>query len=62
MPDSKSDRKAPLPDKPGNANALITARLRGYYDSIVEEGTPDYLLDLLQKLDEAERQSKLKTD
>jgi Anti-sigma factor NepR len=62
MPESKNDSKAPSADKNGNVNALITARLRGYYDSIVEEGTPDYLLELLQKLDEAERQAKIKTD
>lgn len=41
-----------------NANALITSRLRGYYDSIIEEGTPPHLLDLLEKLHEAEKNSK----
>ncbi len=38
-----------------NANALIGSKLRTYYDAIVEEGTPDHLIDLLQRLDEAER-------
>ncbi|SMD01536.1 NepR family anti-sigma factor [Rhizobium sp. RU36D] len=39
-----------------NANTLIGTKLRTYYDAIVEEGTPDHLLDLLQRLDEAERE------
>ncbi len=41
-----------------NANALIASKLRGYYDSIIEEGTPPHLLDLLERLHDAE--SKLK--
>lgn len=40
-----------------NGNALIESKLRSYYDSVVEEGTPDQILDLLQRLDEAERRS-----
>lgn len=51
----KSKRsKDPLRD---SANQLIASKLRTYYDSIVQEGTPDPLLDLLQKLDEAERKA-----
>lgn len=38
-----------------NADAHIASRLKGYYDSIVQEGTPDHLLDLLERLQEAER-------
>ncbi|WP_147181157.1 MULTISPECIES: NepR family anti-sigma factor [Alphaproteobacteria] len=41
-----------------DANAAIAARLRGYYDSIVEEGTPPAFLDLLERLDKAERGEK----
>lgn len=37
------------------SNALIASKLRGYYDSIVEEGTPKHFLDLLERLDDAER-------
>ncbi|MCO6180116.1 MULTISPECIES: NepR family anti-sigma factor [Ciceribacter] len=36
------------------SNTLIASKLRGYYDSIVEEGTPKHLLDLLERLDHAE--------
>ncbi|MGV8937256.1 MAG: NepR family anti-sigma factor [Allorhizobium sp.] len=38
-------------------NALIESKLRSYYDSLVDEGTPDQILDLLQRLDDAERKS-----
>ena len=41
-----------------NTNALIASKLRGYYDSIVEEGTPSHLLDLLEPLHDAEAKSK----
>lgn len=37
------------------SNAFISSKLRTYYDNIVEEGTPDHLIDLLQRLDEAEK-------
>jgi len=42
------------------SNALIAAKLRSYYDSIVDEGTPDHFLDLLERLDEAEQESMKK--
>jgi hypothetical protein len=41
-----------------NDNALIASKLRGYYDSIIEEGTPSHLLDLLERLQEAETNGK----
>jgi hypothetical protein len=41
-----------------NANALIASKLRGYYDGIIEEGTPTHLLDLLDRLQEAEAKAK----
>lgn len=37
-----------------NENALIGSKLRGYYESIVDEGTPPHLLELLERLHEAE--------
>lgn len=37
------------------AYAEIPKRLREYYDSIQEEAIPDRFLDLLEKLDMAER-------
>lgn len=37
------------------AYAEIPKRLREYYDSIQEEAIPDRFLDLLEKLDLAER-------
>lgn len=42
------------------SKTLIASKLRGYYDSIVEEGTPAHFLDLLERLDEAERTSTKK--
>lgn len=52
----------PLPREP-RANALgspeqqtqITQKLRELYDSVQDEGIPDRFLDLLEKLDEAEK-------
>lgn len=41
-----------------NDNALIATKLRGYYDSIIEEGTPPHLLDLLERLHDAETSGK----
>ncbi|MCL6705851.1 hypothetical protein M8R20_02450 [Pseudomonas sp. R2.Fl] len=34
---------------------MISSKLRRLYDDVVEEGTPDRLLDLLEKLEAAER-------
>lgn len=39
-------------------NAFIASKLRGYYDSIVDEGTPSHLLELLDKLHDAEAEAK----
>ncbi len=41
-----------------NTNAFIASKLRGYYDSIVDEGTPSHLLELLEKLHDAEAKAK----
>lgn len=34
---------------------MITGRLREFYDSVIEEGTPDFLLSLLDQLETAEK-------
>lgn len=62
MADKKSDKKHKQQAMEGksNADALISSRLKTYYDSIVDEGTPDHFLDLLEKLDAAERAAKEK--
>lgn len=41
-----------------NTNAFIASKLRGYYDSIIDEGTPSHLLELLEKLHDAEAEAK----
>lgn len=41
-----------------NDNALIATKLRGYYDSIIEEGTPPHFLDLLERLQDADTKAK----
>jgi hypothetical protein len=55
---------APLPrqrrgDDGLGANSDIGVRLRALYASVQEEVIPDRLLDLLEKLDQVEEQSKL---
>lgn len=39
-------------------NTDIGSRLRALYGAVQEEGVPDQLLDLLEKLDTAERTQK----
>ncbi|WP_193334869.1 NepR family anti-sigma factor [Devosia beringensis] len=41
-------------------NTDIGARLRALYGAVQEEGVPDQLLDLLEKLDAAEQQQASK--
>lgn len=62
MAEGPADKPA-KPNKPSGArrqndNALIATKLRDYYDSIIEEGTPPHLLDLLERLHEAETKAK----
>jgi hypothetical protein len=42
------------------ANTDIGAKLRALYGSVQDEGIPDHLLDLLEKLDQIEQQSSVK--
>ncbi|MGR6433028.1 NepR family anti-sigma factor [Rhizobium sp. PAMB 3182] len=37
------------------ATKLIEGSLRTFYDGIMEQGTPERLIDLLEKLDAAEK-------
>nr|WP_133122812.1 NepR family anti-sigma factor [Zhengella mangrovi] len=39
----------------------VSRRLRDYYDSVKEEAIPDRFLDLLERLDEADRSSARRT-
>ena len=41
-----------------DANGVLGRKLRSFYDAIETEPLPDELLDLLEKLDEAERKAK----
>lgn len=59
-PPEKSKSKKPSEAQRQNTNALIASKLRGYYDSIIQEGTPPHLLDLLEQLQNAEDESKSK--
>lgn len=42
-------------------NTDIGARLRALYGAVQDEGVPNQLLDLLEKLDSAEQSQKSKT-
>lgn len=51
------------PGSPMNAldpNGVIGRKLKSFYDTIESEAIPDQFLDLLEKLDEAERKAKAK--
>ncbi|MFD1328514.1 NepR family anti-sigma factor [Mycoplana ramosa] len=41
-----------------DTDSVVGRRLKSYYDAIEAEPLPQELLDLLEKLDEAERQAK----
>ncbi|MBP1851440.1 NepR family anti-sigma factor [Rhizobium halophytocola] len=47
--------------EPGNGDQMIASTLKRFYDGLVDEGTPDGLMDLLERLDEAERKASPKT-
>jgi len=59
MSDSKNSggvepkRKASGGDQ--QIDRVISGKLRTFYDGIIEEGTPDHLMSLLEKLEAAER-------
>ncbi len=57
-PDRPEKSKTRSDTQRQNANALIASKLRGYYDGIINEGTPAHLLDLLERLQEAETNAK----
>lgn len=44
--------------RPLDPNSVVGRRLKSFYDAIEAEPLPDELLDLLEKLDEAERNAK----
>ncbi|AXV16285.1 hypothetical protein CYG48_11575 [Neorhizobium sp. SOG26] len=46
--------------KPGavQPNASISRKLREFYDAVQEEGIPDRFLDLLERLEQAEKNAK----
>ncbi len=46
--------------RPGNSlpNASISRKLREFYDAVQEEAIPDRFLELLERLEEAEKQAK----
>ncbi len=56
--DQDSSDNGAGPTVPDSGRAVITRKLRELYDAVQEEGSPDKFLDLLEKLDEAERKSK----
>jgi len=39
-------------------NASISRKLREFYDAVQEEGIPDRFLDLLERLEQAEKNAK----
>lgn len=47
---------APVLDQ--KIDAMIGAKLRGYYDSLLAEPVPDRIIELLQQLDAQEQDKK----
>ncbi len=46
--------------RPGSVqpNASISRKLREFYDAVQEEGIPDRFMELLERLDQAEKNAK----
>ena len=44
---------------PLDPNSVVGRKLKSFYDAIEAEPLPDQLLDLLEQLDQAERNAKL---
>jgi hypothetical protein len=42
----------------GDSSEMISQKLKELYDSVYEEGVSDRFLDLLERLDEAEKNSR----
>jgi len=61
MIESGKDKKSAGPDTPAKAsfdpNGPIGRKLRSFYDAVETEAVPGHLLDLLERLDEAERKA-----
>lgn len=51
----RSASSARRPDESPESSDAISLRLRHFYDSVQEEALPSNLLNLLERLDEAER-------
>jgi hypothetical protein len=59
-----TDKRTPRPDAPLTSADFpvpghdhITQKLRELYETVQDEGIPDKFLDLLERLDEAERKA-----
>jgi len=48
------------PDDSSKEQSLITAKLKSLYESIQNEAIPDRFIDMLEKLEEAERRADSK--
>lgn len=53
--DTRDAKNASTQGFKGDASDAIGSQLKQYYKSVEQEPVPDHLLDLLEKLDQAER-------
>jgi len=58
MAELDDDKRRNDPEIAFDPNGAIGRKLKSFYDVIETEPVPDRLLDLLEKLDEAERRAK----
>lgn len=58
----KKDNMTPVESevRPGTVqpNASISRKLREFYDAVQDEGIPDRFMELLERLDQAEKNAK----
>ena len=59
MMEKVKGRKSSAGTEPADA---VATRLRAFYDSLIDEGTPDFLLDLLERLDAVEKAAQARED
>jgi hypothetical protein len=58
MSQDRNKSRLGTPDDALGPNTDIGLKLRALYGSVQDEGIPDKLLDLLEKLDQVEQQAK----
>jgi hypothetical protein len=61
MPQEFAGRRGGGPEKP-DPNRIISMKLKALFEAVEEEGIPERFLNLLERLDEAERKQSAESE